>query len=328
MVKYSFVVPIYRDGALANDFCLEFEKVFRKYTGRRDVHNVAEVIFVNDGSPNDSIEHLRTVCKTHRFARAIDLSRNFGQHVALAAGFTHARGEFIGSLNVDMEDPPDQIPVILEEFNQRDCDVIFGLRKKRHSPWMVRLTSMVFHWVLNKLTGYKYPLNIATLRVMNRRFTDAYVQFREKTPFLDGLQFWLGFKRGYVEVTHQPRKQGKSSYNFRRRFGMALDSIISFSDLPLRMTVSAGLFIALCGFLYMLAVILQKLFVTEFQAGYPALVSIIITIGGVQMAVIGVASLYIGRILKEVQDRPLFVVREKIGFSENAANNPILPSYE
>jgi dolichol-phosphate mannosyltransferase len=228
----------------------------------------------------------------------------------------------VGSLNVDMEDPPDQIPLLIEEFKRGDLDVVFGVRKERHSPWMVKLTSVLFHWLLNKLTGYQYPTNIGTLRLMNRRFTDAYNRFGEKTPFLDGLQFWLGFKRGYVEIAHQRRREGQSSYNFKRRFNMALDSIISFSDLPLRMTVTAGMIFAGLGFLYMLVVILQKLFQKEFQAGFPALVSIIITIGGVQMVVIGVASLYIGRILKEVQNRPLFVVRETIGFPETTVSNP------
>ena len=320
-IQYSLVVPIYRDGFLADAFCVEFEKVFRKYLGVDDIAVQVEVIFVNDGSPNDSIEHLKKVAKKFRFARAVDLSRNFGQHVALAAGFAHAHGQYVGSLNVDMEDPPDQIPLLIEEFKKGDYDVIFGVRKERHSPLMVKLTSVIFHWLLNKLTGYQYPTNIATLRLMNRRFTDAYIRFSEKTPFLDGLQFWLGFKRGYVEVAHQLRKAGKSSYNFKRRFNMALDSIISFSDLPLRMTVTAGMIFAGIGFLYMLVVVLQKLFQKEFQAGFPALVSIIITIGGVQMVVIGVASLYIGRILKEVQNRPLYVVREKYGFAESAVSN-------
>ena len=150
---------------------------------------------------------------------------------------------------------------------------------------------------------------------MNRRFTDAYLRFCEKTPFLDGLQFWLGFKRHYVQITHQARKAGKSSYNFRRRFVMATNSIISFSDLPLRMTVVVGTFIALCGFLYALVVIYQRLFM-DVQAGFSSLVSIIIFLGGVQMLVIGLASLYIGRILKEVQNRPLYVVREKVGFEK------------
>ena len=321
-IQYSLVVPIYRDGSMADAFCVEFERVFLKYLGLEDIAAQVEVIFVNDGSPNDSIEHLKKVAKKFRFARVVDLSRNFGQHVALAAGFNHARGQYVGSLNVDMEDPPDQIPLLIEEFKRGDLDVVFGVRKERHSPWMVRLTSVLFHWLLNKLTGYQYPTNIGTLRLMNRRFTDAYNRFGEKTPFLDGLQFWLGFKRGYVEIAHQRRREGQSSYNFKRRFNMALDSIISFSDLPLRMTVTAGMIFAGLGFCYMLVVILQKLFLKEFQAGFPALVSIIITIGGVQMVVIGVASLYSGRILKEVQNRPLFVVRETIGFPESTVSSP------
>jgi dolichol-phosphate mannosyltransferase len=273
------------------------------------------------------MEHLQRVCKKHRFAKAVGLSRNFGQAVALAAGFAHARGHYVGSINVDMEDPPDQIPLLLDEFEKGDVDVIFGVRKERHSPFMVKLTSLLFHWVLNKLTGYNYPLNVATLRVMNRRFTDAYLCFTEKAPFLDGLQFWLGFRRGYVAITHQLRKEGRSSYNFALRLRVALDSIISFSDLPLRMTVVAGSFIALCGFLYAVSIIIQKLFVREFLAGYPSMVSIIMFLGGVQILVIGLASLYSGRILREVQNRPLYVVREEVGFSETS-NEVGRSSYE
>lgn len=314
-MKYSLVVPIYRDGSLAEAFCSELERVFQKYLNTQDISESVELIFVNDGSPDDSMDRLNEVCAKYRFASAVGLSRNFGQHVALAAGFAHASGEFVGSLNVDMEDPPDQIPVLLEEYKKGDYDLVFGIRNERHSPPMVKFTSILFHWVLKKLTGYEYPSNIATLRVMNRRVTDAYLRFCEKTPFLDGLQFWLGFKRHYVPITHQARKAGRSSYNFRRRLVMATNSIISFSDLPLRMTVAVGTFTALCGFLYALYVIYQRLFM-DVQAGFSSLVSIIIFLGGVQMLVIGLASLYIGRILKEVQNRPLYVVREKVGFEK------------
>lgn len=312
-MKYSLVVPIYRDGSLAGAFCANFEKVFQDYLATEDISESVELIFVDDGSPDDSMPHLVEVCGRYRFANAVGLSRNFGQHIALAAGFAHAKGEYVGSLNVDMEDPPDQIPVLLEEYKKGDYDLVFGIREERHSPPMVKLTSILFHWVLKKLTGYEYPSNIATLRLMNRRVTDAYLCFCEKTPFLDGLQFWLGFKRHFVPITHQFRKAGKSSYNFKRRLVMATNSIISFSDLPLRMTVYGGIFVALCGFLYALVVIYQKLFM-DVQAGFSSIVSIIIFLGGVQMLVIGLASLYIGRILKEVQNRPLYVVREKVGF--------------
>ena len=314
MIKYSLVVPIYKDGSLAGDFCVEFEKVFKNHLKADGISDQVELIFVNDGSPNDSAERLRETCRRFPFARMIDLSRNFGQHIALAAGFAHARGEFVGSLNVDMEDPPDQLILLIESFAQHDYDVVFGVRKDRQGPFMVKLTSLLFHWVLNKLTGYQYPLNLATIRMMNRRFTDAYVRFQEKTPFLDGLQFWLGFKRGYVAVTHRERTTGKSSYNFRRRFLMAMDSIISFSDLPLRMMVVAGTFIAMAGFFYMLMVVFQKFFFTEFQAGWPSLMAIVTFFGGVQILGLGLASLYIGRILKEVQNRPLYVIREKFNF--------------
>ena len=320
-MRYSMIVPIYGDGALANAFCLEFARVFQAYLRTDDIAEAVELIFVNDGSPNDSLDHLQKVSQVHRFVRVVGLSRNFGQHAALAAGFAHARGEYVGSINVDMEDPPDQIPLLLAEFEKTECDIVFGLRRERHSPWLVKVTSTLFHWVLKSLTGYQYPSNIATLRIMSRRFTEAYLRFGEKAPFLDGLQFWLGFKRAFVPIAHQERAQGRSSYNFRRRFLMAMDSIISFSDLPLRLTVVAGAIVAACGFIYALVVIYLRLFVNV-QAGYSSLVSIIMILGGVQILVIGLASLYIGRILKEVQNRPLYVVREKFGFKEVTVPRP------
>jgi glycosyltransferase involved in cell wall biosynthesis len=278
------------------------------------VHEVAEVIFVNDGSADNSAETLRVLCGRYRFIKAVTLSRNFGQHIALSCGYQCARGEYVGSLNVDMQDPPAEILPMLERFSKGDVDIVLGLRRARRSSFVDRLTSRLFHYVLSKLTGYHLPLNMATLRIMNRRFVDAYNALTEKSRFIPGLEYWLGFRRAYVEVTHLERKQGKSSYNFRKRFLMALDSIVSFSDLPLKITVVIGSLIAVSGLLLTLLLIIRKLFFVNFQPGYTSTISIIVFFGGVQILVTGLASLYIGRILKEVQNRPLYIVREKHNF--------------
>lgn len=313
-VTYSLVVPIYNDGALADAFCGEFDTVFRAYLGTEDIAADVEVIFVNDGSRDDSTSRLREVCAKWPFARAIVLSRNFGQHIALSCGYQHAEGEYVGSINVDMQDPPAELPKLLEAVRSGDYDIVIGLRRRRRDDLFKRLTSQLFHYVLGKLTGYSFPLNMATVRIMNRQFTDAYNDLSEKSRFLPGLEGWLGFRRGYVEIEHADRQVGKSSYNFWKRFLMALDSIISFSDLPLRMVVMMGSAIALAGFVLTLGLVLQKLYFVNFQAGYTSTVAIIVLFGGVQILVVGLASLYVGRILKEVQNRPLYVVQDRVNF--------------
>jgi dolichol-phosphate mannosyltransferase len=315
-MKYTFVVPIYNDGALAEAFCQEFGRVFASELGE------TELIFVDDGSRNDSLQLLKDAQRSHPFVKVISLSRNFGQHIAISAGYAHATGEFVGMLNVDMEDPPDQIPLLLEKVKDGSHDAAFGIRKRRHSSLSVRFSSLAFNYFLNKLTGYDIPLGIATLRVMNRRMTDAYNKLTEKSRFLPGLEAWLGFKRCYVEIRHQARTRGKSSYNLRRRLGMAFESVISFSDLPLRMAVYAGFVVASVGVLLGAALAVSKLFV-DFRPGYTSTLCAITIVGGIQILVTGVAGLYIGRILREVQDRPVFVVREKFGFSgERALSAP------
>jgi glycosyltransferase involved in cell wall biosynthesis len=309
-MHYSFVVPIYNDGSLVEAFCLEFRAVFQYYLASQEIDDQVELIFVNDGSKNDSILMLKQAANTFSFVRIIDLSRNFGQHIALSCGYENASGLYVGMLNVDMQDPPNQIPALLDFIKNNDYDIVFGLRQDRHSSLFDKITSFCFNYALNKLTGQNVPLNVATIRVMNRRFVDAYNLLTEKSRYLPGLESWLGFKHGYIETIHRERLIGRSSYSFKKRILMAVDSIISFSDLPLKSVALFGLAIALIGFILLLILIIQRLFFIEFLPGFAATASISIFLGGVQILVIGLSSLYIGRILKEVQNRPLYIVRE------------------
>ncbi len=317
MITFSFVVPIYNDGYLAGRFCAEFDRVFQEYLAQKDIAPLVELIFVNDGSMNDSAETLRAVCDEHRFARVINLSRNFGQHIAVSCGYQSALGSFVGMLNVDMEDPPAEIPRLIEAMKTNDYDITYGLYENKPN----RITSFLFHHTLNRLTGYRVPTNTSTLRVMNRRFIDAYNGLVEKSRYLPGLEMWLGFRQGYVPVRHQERKIGKSSYNLRRRVRMAVESIISFSDLPLRLVAAFGFAVAVLGFILIVILIVQKLLFLDFLPGYISTVVVIIFFGGLQICGIGMASLYIGRILREVQNRPLYVVRDTYKFGSPVARS-------
>lgn len=313
-MKYSFVVPIYGDGALARDFCVELERVFQGHLGKQDIASEVELIFVDDGSRDDSAAVVKKVCDELPFARLIVLSRNFGQHIAVSAGYRAAVGEYVGMLNVDQEDPPDQLLVLLELLEKGEHDIVGGLYDdKRDVPLLSKTTSYLFDVVLTYLTGYDTPVNVSTARVMNRRFIDAYNVLVEQSRFLPGLEQWLGFRYGRVPVKHQRRKDGTSSYSFRRRLRMAQDSIISFSDVPLKMAVKFGLFVVALGVLLLAALVIDKLFFRDFLPGYVSTIAVVVLLGGIQVMVTGVACLYIGRILAEVQGRPLYVVRETVG---------------
>jgi dolichol-phosphate mannosyltransferase len=315
MIEYSFVVPVYRDSELAGEFCAEFDRVFRGWLGKESIADDVELIFVNDDGTDATGVELKRMCDQYPFVKLINLSRNFGQHIALSCGYQHAQGRYVGMLNIDMEDPPDQIPVLLEALKKGPYDIMFGLRKVRQRP-----TSRLFHWLLNRLTGYQVPLNTSTLRVMSRPFVDAYNELVEKSRYIPGLEMWLGFRRGYVDVSYRSRSKGQSSYNLTRRLRMAIEAIVSFSDLPLRLVVRLGALIAAVGFALILYLGVSKLFFTEYQPGYTSTMSAIVFLGGVQILVTGVASLYIGRILREVQNRPLYVVRDsyRIGTPKQA----------
>ncbi len=304
----SIVTPIYNDSYLAEEFaqaCLEL-----------DLGNyyLSEIIFIVDGSGiKDEIE-IKKVCSTNPRIRALYFSRNFGQHIALSAGYKESTGDFVCMINVDQQDPPSQISKLLQYQGKHSLDIVYGLRETRKDSLIKSFTSSAFNFVLNKLTGDNTPLNVATIRIMNRAFVDAYNQLVEKSRYLPGLEFWLGFERGYVETEYHERLKGKSSYNFSKRMGMAIESIISFSDLPLRWTAISGMIMGLVGFIILLALILLKLFVLDFQHGFTSTIAAILLVGGIQIFVIGIASIYIGRVLKEVQNRPLYIIKDKINF--------------
>lgn len=323
-MRYSFVVPIYNDGALARDFCVAIAKVFRSYLGHDDLARDLEVIFVDDGSANDSPQRLKAVCDEFAFARTILLSRNFGQHIAVSAGYRAASGDYVGMINVDQEDPPGQLPILLDALHQGDYDIVGGRHQGRRVSLVNRVTSYLFHTTLNRLTGYHTPINATTMRVMTRRAVDAYNALPEKSRYIPGLEMWLGMRYGWVSTQQQPRRAGKSSYNFRRRLRMAYSSVISFSDFPLRLAVKFGMMIAAAGILLGLALLVEKLTGTSMFPGYTSTFVTIVFLGGVQIAVTGVASLYIGRILAEAQHRPLFVVRETYGGPLRSFDEPVL----
>lgn len=310
----SFVVPIYGDGYLALPFCEAMQAAMEKLQPGCDLADFVEVIFVNDGSPNNSQDQLLAASRRFLFVRVIQLSRNFGQHVAVSCGYRFATGRYVGMLNADQQDPPDQIGPLLDTLKAGDFDIAIGLRSQRGESWLNSFTSRAFHAAMNLLTGSKTPVNAATLRIMSRQFVDAYNRLSEKTPYIPALENWLGFRHVYVPIRHQARISGKSTYSFRKRWRLAVESIIGFSDLPLRIAATLGFAITSIGMLLSLGLVIQKLFFTRLAPGYTSTITIVIFLGGLNLMFLGLVSLYVGRILREVQGRPQYIVKSYDGF--------------
>jgi glycosyltransferase involved in cell wall biosynthesis len=311
---FSIVVTIYNDGYLTEPFCQEFQRVFQQYLGVHEIAEKVELIFVNDGSKDDSLNKLKDMVLRFRFVKVIDLSRNFGQHVAILCGYREASGRYVGRLNVDMQDPPSELPLLLDTIQNEDVDLVVGIQKIRKSGWVDVVTARFFFWFFNLLTGAKIPQNTATLRVMNRRFADAFKQVNDKFPFVQGLENWFGFRVKYIPTEHRRRGDKKSSYTLLKRLKLALDASIAFSDRPLRFTVYLGLMFSALGFTGLVVITVLRLLMPDIPAGYSSIMAVLLFFAGIQILVIGLCGLYIGKILAQVQDRPVYLIRERVNF--------------
>ena len=222
-----------------------------------------------------------------------------------------------------MEEPPKYLPAMLDELKTGKYDIAGGSHTGRPVGIHTKFTSWLFNFIITRLTGYRIPQNATTVRVMTRRALDAFNALSETSRWIPGLEGWLGMRYVRVPIEQRPRQAGKSSYNFRRRLRLAYTSVISFSDFPLRLAVKFGMLVVGIGMLLGGGLILQKLFGPTLLPGYTSTFVLIVFLGGVQIAVVGVASLYIGRILTEVQKRPMFVVREIYGGELRSFSEPV-----
>lgn len=306
---YSFVVPVYNDAYFAEEFCVELRRSMQEHLKTDSIKDSVEIIFVDDGSKNDSVPILIELTKKFDFVRVIELSRNFGQHVALSCGFREAKGALVGRLNIDMQDHPRELSKLLKVIESEDVDIVIGMYNERKSPLINNLTSRLYFWFFNLVTGFEVPQATAPIRIMNRRYIDSYNLLREKSRFPQGLDEWFGFKKKYVLVNHSERSDKRSSYNFVSRLAMAVDGVLSFSDQPLKIILYSGMISAVIAFSVVLYLVAGRLLYNLYVPGYVSLITAVLGVFSIQIMCIGVMGLYIGRILRETQDRPLYVIR-------------------
>lgn len=278
--------------------------------------NAWEIVFVDDGSSDSTLVQIEAANALDPRVRAISLSRNFGKEAALSAGLDHARGRAVVPIDVDLQDPPEAIRDMLAKWRD-GFEVVYGVRRNRASDsWSKRMSADLYYRVHNKLSPDKIPEHAGDFRLLDRAVVDVIRQMPERNRFMKGLFAWGGFRQTSVEYDRVERSTGETKFRPWKLWTLALDGITSGSTIPLRIWSYVGVVVALVSLLYMLWLIAKTLIFGVDVPGYASLMVAVLFFGGVQLISLGVLGEYVGRILIETKQRPLYVVRRRLGFDE------------
>lgn len=308
----SIIIPLYNEELVLDEL---FERIFQMLQNNFG-SDVWEVICVDDGSRDTTSLRLLEFQKLYPALKVIKFSRNFGHHKAISAGLDYASGDYIVLMDGDLQDQPEEIPVLFSRL-QEGYDVVYGVRKDKKFSFFKKLKSSLFITVMRWLMDEKIELNSSIFRIMKRSVLDKVILLREKNRFVLGLIGWVGFKTGSVEVNHGERKKGVTKYSFKKEIKLALDAICAFSDYPLRLISRIGfLLMAFSGF-FASFLIARKLVWGVGLMGWTSVMCAILFTSGMHMLLLGVVGEYIGRIYVEVKNRPLYIVEAVVGFEKN-----------
>ncbi|WP_037076558.1 glycosyltransferase family 2 protein [Rhizobium mesoamericanum] len=304
----SLIVPMYNEEAVIPVF-------FRTIIPILEALPVQwEIICVNDGSRDKTLSLLTDYNKNDARIKVINLSRNFGKENALTAGLDHASGEALIPIDVDLQDPPEFIPIMVNAW-LAGADIVNAARKDRQTDtWAKRTTSRYFYRIVNLISNVELAQDVGDYRLISRRAADAVRSLRERRRFMKGLFSWVGFSVETIYYDRAPRAAGTTKWNYWKLWNLALEGITSFSTVPLRIATYLGLSAAVLSLTYALYLVLDTLFFGNPVSGYPSLMTAILFLGGVQLIFIGVVGEYVGRIHEEVKQRPIYIVASTKGF--------------
>jgi glycosyltransferase involved in cell wall biosynthesis len=303
-MSLSIVLPCHDEASVLPELFARLDKVLA------DLDAGTEVVCVDDGSTDATWEIVKQKADADPRYRGLRLSRNFGHQVALTAGLWAARGEAVITMDSDLQHPPEMIPELLAKAHQ-GYDVVTAVRRSEDvEGWFKVSSARFFYWLLNRLTALDLPHGGADFRYMSRAIVDSMLRMPERHRFLRGLTRWVGFNQATIEYDRAPRHGGRSKYTLRHMMRFAFDAIIAFSAVPLKVASVLGLAVSMLGGLYGLYVIGVWAFSDAAVPGWTSVAIVVIVLGGVQLACLGIIGQYLGRMYEEIKGRPLFIVWE------------------
>ncbi len=285
-----------------------------------DLAAPAELILVNDGSSDDSLQIMRNFHAEDPRVKVLNFSRNFGHQMAITAGMDYANGDAVVVIDADLQDPPEVIHDMVAAW-KNGAEVVLAVRKERlGESWFKKATASAFYRLIDRLTELKIPVDTGDFRLMDRKVVEALKSVREHHRFMRGLSVWVGFKQAEVSYVRQERFAGETKYPLRKMVRFATDGITSFSYVPLQFATTLGFFSAGVALIGIPAIIVLRLSgVAAFLGQATTLVSVLL-LSGVQLIFLGIVGEYLGRIYDEVKKRPLYILSEAIGFDDEAVH--------
>jgi putative glycosyltransferase len=270
-----------------------------------------EIIFVNDGSPDDSLSFLLDKRKNDSRLKIVDLSRNFGHHYAIQAGLKLAKGNLIFLIDNDLETDP---MILIDFYNEliysEEFDVVYGFQESRKGNFFESVSGQIFWWIINKISDTKIPYNLLTERLMTRKYLDGLLTLEDANLFLAGMMHWVGYNQKGFAVKKGMRK-GSSTYTVKRRVELMIQAISSFSGKPLEWLFYFGIFISICSFLFIIYLIIMKLILdNKIEVGWSSLIAVNSLILGIISTFLGIIGIYLFKIFKQVQGRPNAIIKD------------------
>lgn len=302
----SIVIPCYNEEETISLFYKEVEKV------RQQMNEIFEYIFVNDGSSDETLTILRKLAKEDPAqVRYISFSRNFGKEAGLYAGLKAAKGELITVMDVDLQDPPDLLPLMMKKIQKSDVDCVGTRRVNREGEPPIRsFFAKMFYKLINKIGDTEMVDGARDFRLMTRQMVDAVLELTEYNRFSKGIFSWVGFKTEYLEYENRERVAGTTSWSFWNLFNYSIDGIINFSDTPLNIASFVGAFSCVASGIALIFIIVRALLFGDPTSGWPSLISVVLFVGGLQLLCLGIIGKYIGKIFLETKKRPVYIVKE------------------
>jgi len=303
-IKISIVSPVYKCEKCIIVLCERIKTAVEKITDN------FEIILVNDASPDDSWNVIKKMTETDKRIKGVNLSRNFGQHYAITAGIDFAEGDWVVVMDCDLQDKPEEIIRLFNRAIEGGHDIVFGRRVMRQDGFFKRIGSRFFYKVFEYLSGIKFDYTVANFSITKRSVINSFKEMREQNRSFPYFINWLGFNKGYVNIDHGKRENGKSSYTFKKLLKFAFDNIIAYSNKPLILSVWMGLMITFCAIFYVLYLIARYYRYGIVVEGWTSVMVSVWFIGGLMFANLGIVGLYLGKVFNEVKKRPLYVVKE------------------
>lgn len=310
--QLSLVVPMYNESTNVRVF---YERTLQVLNA---IGMTWEMVCVNDGSRDDTLERLRELHDLDSRVKVIDLSRNFGKENALTAGLDYARGQAVIPMDADLQDPPEILCELVDKWME-GYEVVNAVRRSRQGETVVkRFTAFTFYRIINKMVRFELPADTGDFRLITRPVLEAVKSLRERRRFMKGIFAWVGFRTANVYYEREPRHSGASTWKYWGLWNFAIEGVTSFTQIPLQIASYLGVLVSLGSFLYGAFIILKTLVQGSQVPGYPSMMAIVLFLGGVQLIAIGVIGEYVGRIYEESKVRPLYLVREEVGFVQSS----------